>query len=90
MNVLIVIYKKCKQYFICGLVVEGFFGDWNVRAVAVTGKIKHLTHYCHRATERTTKKIRDLQDQGKNITQFILLLNMDGFNLINQACPTCN
>ncbi len=30
-----------------------------------------------------------MHKHGGNNTQWILLLNMDGFNLINQACPTC-
>lgn len=69
--------------------MEVFYGDWNVRAAAVAGKIKHITHYCLRSVERVTTKVRELQAQGNNVTQWVLLLNMDGFNLINQACPTC-
>jgi len=68
---------------------EAFYGDWNVRKQAIAGKIKQLTHYSLRGVERATRGIRRLQGEGKNVTQFILLLNMDGFNLINQACPTC-
>jgi len=70
-------------------VVESFFGDWNVRQMAVAGKVKQLTLYSLRGIERANTKIRESQAQGKNVTQWILLLNMDGFNLINQACPTC-
>lgn len=71
------------------LVIEGFFGDWNVRAVAVSGKIKHLTNYALRAVERATTKIRAIQAEGCNVTPFDMVINMDGFNVINQTCPTC-
>lgn len=46
------------------LVIEGFC---NVRVVAVSGKIKHLTNYALRAFERATTKIRAIQ-QGRNAT----------------------
>lgn len=66
-----------------------FFGEWSVRAVAATGKINHLTNYALRTVERATKKIREIQAEGRNITLFDMVVNMDGFNVINQACPTC-
>lgn len=34
-------------------------------------------------------QVREMQAQGKNVTEWIELVNMDGFNLINQGCPLC-
>jgi len=70
-------------------IVESYFGDWNVRSMALQGKMKQLILYSLRGIERATTKLRERQAQGKNVTQWILLLNMDGFNVINQACPAC-
>ncbi|ODN05694.1 SEC14-like protein 2 [Orchesella cincta] len=55
-------------------IVESYFGDWNVRSIALQGKMKQLILYSLRGIERATTKLRERQAQGKNVTQWILLL----------------
>jgi len=39
--------------------------------------------------EKATKLVREGQKQGKNITRFDYVLNLDGFNMVQHGCPRC-
>lgn len=71
------------------IVMESHFGEWPVRTAVVGGKLQRLNRYGVKAIEDATRKVRDLQASGKNVTQWVMLLNMDGFNVIQNACPSC-
>lgn len=71
------------------VIMESHFGEWPVRSAVVSGKLRRLNRYGVKAIEYATRKVRELQASGKNVTQWVMLLNMDGFNVIQQACPSC-
>ncbi|ODM90798.1 SEC14-like protein 4 [Orchesella cincta] len=71
------------------VILEGFFGEWKLRTAVIAGKLPKLKRYGVKAIEDATRKVRELQYQGKNVTQWVMLLNMEGFNLRETACPSC-
>ncbi|CAL8069485.1 unnamed protein product [Orchesella dallaii] len=64
-------------------------GPWNFRRAAITGKMPRLLRYMDKMLEEATQAVIKLQGMGKNVTQWKVILNMDGFNLIQHACPRC-
>jgi hypothetical protein len=65
------------------------FGKWNVKKALVTGKIIGLSNYAVRSVERCTVKIREQQKQGKDVSEWIHVLNMEGFGPEGPACANC-
>ncbi|CAL8111290.1 unnamed protein product, partial [Orchesella dallaii] len=65
------------------------FGDWNVRQVALSGKLRKLLRYCFKLFENADEKIRNLRAQGKNVTQWGFIADLDDFTVQTQACPIC-
>lgn len=72
------------------VIMEGNFGEWPMRTAVIAGKLPRLKRYSERAIEDATKKVRQLSETyGRNVTQWVMLLNMDGFSVIENACPSC-
>lgn len=71
------------------VIMESHFGDWPLRTAVLSGKLPRLKRYGVKAIEVATRKVRALQEQGRNVTQWVMLLNMQGFNVIQNACPSC-
>ncbi|ODN02368.1 SEC14-like protein 2 [Orchesella cincta] len=64
-------------------------GEWNIRRAAVTGRMDRLIRWVHKFFEDGAKRVRNLQSNGKNVTQFTILLNLEGFSPVTTACPIC-
>lgn len=55
----------------------------------LAGKSKKFYRYMTRFFEAMTTKTRMLQKEGKPVTQFVLLINMENYNAMEQACVQC-
>ena len=72
-----------------GLVILADIGDWDVREAVLSGKGDELLRYMVRGIESASQRIRTLQSEGKNVTQWQVILNMDNFNLHQHSCLQC-
>ncbi|CAL8109877.1 unnamed protein product [Orchesella dallaii] len=69
--------------------VQILFGEWDLRKAAVTGRTDRLIRWIYKYFEDATKLVRKYQADGKNVTQFTLIMDADGFSTISHACPLC-
>ncbi len=64
-------------------------GPWNIRRMALAGKMPRLQRYMNKLLEEATQAVIREQGKGNNVTQWKVLINLDGFNQIQHACPVC-
>ena len=63
---------------------------WNVRKVAISGKLAHLRRYVQGMFESGYRTARELaQTTGKDINQWILIVDFIGYTLRQHACAAC-
>jgi len=65
------------------------YGDWDIRKLAISGMLPKLGRYFSKMFEDADMKVRAMRAQGSNITQFNMIMNMDGYNLAQHACLPC-
>jgi len=70
-------------------VIVGNIGDWDLRRASVTGRIQRVLRYLDKAMDEATIKIREMQKEGKNVTKFFFIVNLDNFNLAQHTCAPC-
>lgn len=63
--------------------------DWDVRKIALQGLGGRLLRYMDYLMENITMQVFERQALGMNVTQWKVLGNADGFNLIEHGCPLC-
>ncbi|CAL8089273.1 unnamed protein product [Orchesella dallaii] len=63
--------------------------DWDIRRAVLQGKGQRLLRYMDYLLESITTQVFERQDRGMNVTQWKVLGNADGFNLIEHGCPLC-
>lgn len=66
-------------------IVTANFEDWDLRKIAIAGRLNELNRHLDRAFENVTTLIRQLQKEGKVVTQFDFIINMDNYNLATQV-----
>jgi len=66
-----------------------FAGDWDIRAAVVTGRVPRVLRYLDQGLENLSRRIRRYQQEGRNVTQGILLIELSQFSLVKHACPQC-
>lgn len=49
-------------------VLIAFAGDWDIRSAVVTGRISRVLKYVDKRMELLSRKIRELQKEGKNVS----------------------
>jgi len=64
-------------------------GSWDFRNIALSGKREHFNRYIDKILDEACGLVRELGEKYKNVSQGVLLLNMDGFNLIQHGCLQC-
>jgi len=69
--------------------LTGNFGEWDIRAAGVAGQMPTLIRYLNKGMEDAVTTIRKFQSQGKNVTQFEFLVNMDNYNIVQHGCIQC-
>ncbi|ODM92302.1 SEC14-like protein 2 [Orchesella cincta] len=63
--------------------------EWDIRRAMLQGKGQRLLRYVVGLVENITGQVCERQQKGMNVTQVVVLLNTEGFNVIQQACPIC-
>ncbi|CAL8128842.1 unnamed protein product [Orchesella dallaii] len=67
----------------------GDVGEWDIRAVAVSGKLNKIIRYVEMGMEESLQAIIKLRAEGKNVTRFDFIMNMDQYNEIQHGCTQC-
>jgi len=66
------------------------FISWDIRKFMLAGKGAYLTRYIDFLYEETATRIRTLANSTQSdITQWVLLVDMNGYNLRQHACLAC-
>jgi len=63
--------------------------NWDLRKAALSGNQKRFGRYIDKGLEEACGLVRELGNKYKNVSQGILILNVDGFNLIQHGCLQC-
>ncbi|CAL8083736.1 unnamed protein product [Orchesella dallaii] len=63
--------------------------EWDMRRAVLQGKSPRLVRYIMALVENITGQVCERQQKGMNVTQVMVLLNADGINVVQQACPIC-
>ncbi|CAL8083733.1 unnamed protein product [Orchesella dallaii] len=63
--------------------------EWDIRSAVLQGKTVRLVRYITALVENITGQVCERQQKGMNVTQDVMLLNADGINVVQQACPIC-
>jgi len=89
-------FRKKYKYWIDGVDKQGRpilfidVGEWNLRAATVTGESARVGRYIDKIYEEINEKVRHMRIvEGKNVTQYYLIFDMEGFNLVEQGCAAC-
>jgi hypothetical protein len=61
----------------------------DLRQVAIAGETDRFMRYVDSAIEKACLKVRTLQEKYQNVTQGILMINIDGYNLVEHGCLQC-
>jgi len=66
-------------------------GQWDLRRVVISGQQEKYTRFTIYLFERVAARVRELnaQSAAKNITEYILLTDLAGFNLRQHGCLRC-
>jgi len=63
--------------------------DWDIRQAAIQGKGQRLLRYLDYLMENVTTQVYERLGAGMPVTQWKVLGNADGFNLIQHGCALC-
>ncbi|CAL8079960.1 unnamed protein product [Orchesella dallaii] len=63
--------------------------DWDFRKAIASGKQVRLFRFMIKLLDEATNAVLRLQQEGKNVTQWKVLMNMEGFNLVQHGCGSC-
>lgn len=70
-------------------VVQIILRDWDIRQAVISGRRNRLIRWIYKYFEDATKLVRQFQSEGKNVTQFSMILDAEGFNPVTHGCPLC-
>jgi hypothetical protein len=59
------------------------------RKEVVTGKVNQLLRWVWRGFEETSGLVRELGNKYQNVSQGILILNIQGFSMTRHGCLRC-
>jgi len=66
------------------------FGKWDIRRVALAGRIDLLSRYLDRILEEAVTKVREQRNvTGNDVTQYVMIIDGNGYNLRQHACVSC-
>jgi len=65
------------------------YDEWDIRKGVLSGKLQRLMRWMTKAQNDGVSKVRELQAEGKNITQWDFIINMNNFNLVQHGCIQC-
>ncbi|ODM79005.1 SEC14-like protein 2 [Orchesella cincta] len=64
-------------------------GDWDLRSAVLQGRMPRLLRYMDWYQEEIIRQILAAQDDGKNVTRATVLVDIEGFNLLQHLCASC-
>jgi len=64
-------------------------GFWDARKAVISGKGQRIERFVYKMLVEAESKIRQKQKEGKEVTRFVILLDLKGFNLAQHACLQC-
>ncbi|CAL8068094.1 unnamed protein product [Orchesella dallaii] len=70
-------------------VITAIAGQWNLRTVHLSGLADRAQLFLDKVMDGAAAQVRRVQTEGKNVTRFLFLLNLEGFNLVEHGCPRC-
>lgn len=62
--------------------------EWDVRKAVLSGQGRRLSRWIDRMYELNTRRLYRLRREGKNVTQAVLLADVEGFSF-KHGCPIC-
>jgi hypothetical protein len=65
-------------------------GSWDLRRQVITGKQDRFLRYVSKGMDEVYGIVRELGEKYRNVSQGVLLLNVDGFSLVKHGCLQCN
>ncbi|CAL8072593.1 unnamed protein product [Orchesella dallaii] len=65
------------------------FGEWDVRRSVVTGQLNRARRYIDKMLDDGYRTVVKLQQDGKNATQYSLILDLENYNIVQQGCISC-
>jgi len=63
--------------------------QWDIRKLLLAGKREQLIRILDQMLESGLVRIRNIQGQGGNVTQWIIILDLTNYNLRQHACVNC-
>ena len=63
--------------------------SWNVRNNVVAGEIKLLNRYAYFQLEEVTSQARNISNKGSTLYHYILLVDLNQYNLRKHGCAGC-
>jgi hypothetical protein len=73
----------------CGAVLYLDVGGLDLRKSLIQGKYERLSRYADKAMQESCTLVRELGHQYKNITRGHLILNLEGYNVMQHGCLRC-
>jgi len=62
---------------------------WDVRSAVLSGRRDQLIRWMIKMMEDATKKVRQFEDEGKNVTRWAMIYDLGYFNLAQSGCLNC-
>jgi len=63
---------------------------WDIRKAVMQGKMPRLQRYMSKMLDEISLKVINLRKEGNTtVTRWVLLTNVEGFNVIQHACSSC-
>ncbi|CAL8136340.1 unnamed protein product [Orchesella dallaii] len=63
--------------------------QWNIRNAVITGRAQRLLRYTNMLMEHVTRQVLEMQKNKLNVTQWTVVMNAEGVNMINHGCRAC-
>ncbi|CAL8068098.1 unnamed protein product [Orchesella dallaii] len=70
-------------------VITCLLGVHDIRQAHLTGRAPMFLRFVDKIMDEAEMKVRNAQLEGKNVTRFQFVINLDGFNLVQHGCPNC-
>jgi hypothetical protein len=70
-------------------VIRYAVSQWNTRKYILAGKGKQYERYQIYIVEKGFRKVLEAVEAGKDVSQFISLMDMNGFNAAQHGCLPC-
>lgn len=64
-------------------------GDWDFRNVILGGRRDKMLRYIYKMLEDLDTSIQKQQEKGRFVTRGNIIVDVDGYNLMQHACVQC-